>query len=398
MGFVSDVVGGVADVFGARNKFKPGEGTNPEQVKQVFGQGQDVYGQQQSLAQALQQQEALKAQTDILGALQATANGQGPNPALEQLKQTTGQNIQQATGMIASQKGINPALAARYALGSGAGANQQAAGQAATLAAQQQLAARGQAGDLASQMAQQRINQMQGMGGQNLQQQGILQGALAGQNQINAQVAQQNAAFGQQMLGGAIKGASAAFGAGGMGAAGGAGGSMPFLDNAMAQVGSNPTAAQINPYSFAQGGTIPEPASYLGKRMAGLNMKGGGPIPGQAQISGDSTRNDTVPIMASPGEIMLPRTVAQADNAPEAAAEFVAALKERSGGGKREMAEGGLVEAFKNWMSSKEEDSAEAGKGVAEEVSKKLPEAVMPRGAIQSQRERLRKMDEQTKD
>jgi len=363
MGFVSDVVGGVEDVFGARNKFKPGEGTNPAQVQQVFGQGQDVYGQQQSLAQALQQQEALKAQTDILGALQATAAGQGPNPALEQLKQTTGQNIQQATGMIASQKGINPALAARYALGAGAGANQQAAGQAATLAAQQQLAARGQAGDLASQMAQQRIAQMQGMGGQNLQQQGILQGALAGQNQISAQAAQQNAAFGQQMLGGAIKGASAAFGAGGM----------------------------------ANGGSVPEPASALGRRMAGLNMKGGGAIPGQAKVSGDSARNDTVPIMASPGEIMLPRTVAQADNAPEAAAEFVAALKERGGGGKREMAEGGLVEAFKNWMSSKEEDTAEAGKGVAEEVSKKLPEAVMPRSGIEMKRERLRRLDEETK-
>lgn len=390
-------MGFVSDALGLSNKFKAGEGTNPAQIQQVFGQGQDIYGQQQSLAQALQQQEALKAQTDILGRLQATAAGQGPNPALEQLRQTTGQNIQGATGMIASTKGINPALAARYALGAGANANQQAAGQAATLSAQQQLAAQGQAGDLASQMAQQRIGQLQGMGGQNLQQQGIQQGALAGQNQVNAGVAAQNAAWNQQLFGKALGGASAGLGALGMGgeAAGAAGG----LGGGAAASGYSLGDFQLTPPSFADGGRIPGPSSAFGKRISGLNMKAGGAIPGKASVAGDSPRNDTVPIMGSPGEIMLPRTVAQADNAPEAAAEFVAALKR--GEGKQtsqQMAEGGLVEAFKNWIASKGSDEPATGQGVAEEISKKLPSAVSPRGAIESQRERLRKIEEQTKE
>lgn len=60
----------------------------------------------------------------------------------------------------------------------------------------------------------------------------------------------------------------------------------------------------------------------------------GGKIPGKAEVEGDSPKNDTVPIMASPGEVVLPRTSAKD---PEKAAEFVEALnkqrEKKSGGG-----------------------------------------------------------------
>lgn len=59
----------------------------------------------------------------------------------------------------------------------------------------------------------------------------------------------------------------------------------------------------------------------------------GGPIPGEAKVSGNSEKNDTVPAMLSPGEIVLPRSVTMAKNAPEAAAKFVAEHLKKSSRG-----------------------------------------------------------------
>lgn len=58
----------------------------------------------------------------------------------------------------------------------------------------------------------------------------------------------------------------------------------------------------------------------------------GGPIPGQALAAGDNHRNDTVPAMLSPGEIVLPRSVSQSEDAPDKAAAFVAAVKAQKQG------------------------------------------------------------------
>lgn len=69
----------------------------------------------------------------------------------------------------------------------------------------------------------------------------------------------------------------------------------------------------------------------LGDRIGG-NLANGGTVGGQAAYSGDSGRNDTVPAMLSPGEIVLPRTVSQDEDAPERAKAFVAALKKQKGG------------------------------------------------------------------
>jgi len=69
---------------------------------------------------------------------------------------------------------------------------------------------------------------------------------------------------------------------------------------------------------YAQGGEVHDHA---------FCMVAGGNVPGQAQVSGDSTQNDTVPARLSPHEIVLPRSVAQAPNAPARAANFVAQTK-----------------------------------------------------------------------
>lgn len=98
--------------------------------------------QQQAFVNSLMAQQGTQA--GLINTLQQQAAGAGPNPAQQALAQATGRNIAQQTGMIASQKGINPALAQRQAAQNAAMASQQAAGQGALMQAQQQLAAQQQ--------------------------------------------------------------------------------------------------------------------------------------------------------------------------------------------------------------------------------------------------------------
>jgi hypothetical protein len=61
------------------------------------------------------------------------------------------------------------------------------------------------------------------------------------------------------------------------------------------------------------------------------DMKDGGHVPGMPEVDGakDTYKNDTVPAMLSPGEIVIPRSITMAENAPERAAEFVADILDK---------------------------------------------------------------------
>ena len=108
-----------------------------------LGQMQGLTGLGQTGAQNLQ---------NAYAQMQAVANGQGPNPAQAALNQATGNNIQQQAALMASQRGAgaNAGLLARQAAQQGANVQQQAAGQAAVMQANQQLAAMNQLGNLAN--------------------------------------------------------------------------------------------------------------------------------------------------------------------------------------------------------------------------------------------------------
>jgi hypothetical protein len=231
-------------------------------------------------------QNALNAQ------LQAAANGQGPNPALAQLQQTTQQNVANAAGTVASQRGINPALAARMAVDQGAGLNQQAAGQAAVMDANQQIAARQQLGQNLSATAQTQLGQQAGgvsalgtAGGLNLQSQGINAGVAqqntANQQQSNAIMAgqsAQNAGINAGLIGGVINAAGVAAG-------------------------------------MATGGEVPDTSgipsgvlhSYLDSLYGGM-FDTGGAVPNSPGTSGDSVLNGGAPPAKSgkPAPLMAP--------------------------------------------------------------------------------------------
>ena len=65
----------------------------------------------------------------------------------------------------------------------------------------------------------------------------------------------------------------------------------------------------------------------------------GGHVPGQAKVKGDSPKNDTVPAMLSPGEIVIPRSIVQSQKPEEKAADFVAKEIDKHG----KYAKGGTV-------------------------------------------------------
>lgn len=119
-----------------------------------------------------QQQEFAKA---LLAQMQG--NSPFPNVAGNLLNQAAAQNLQQNASMLASAKGVNPAMAAQIASQNAAQAGQKVAGQAATLQAQQQADAQRMYQNQLGQMAQ-----------TNLGQQGVDVKRQEMQNQLNGQI------------------------------------------------------------------------------------------------------------------------------------------------------------------------------------------------------------------
>lgn len=158
-----------------------------------------------------QQDTAYNNQSNLANQLLSQSQGQGPNPAQSQLAQNTGQNVQTQGAMMASQRGANsnPALIARQSAQQGAATQQNSVGQAATLQAQQSLAAQQAAAGIYQNQA---TNSLQGesiqQGGQAAQNTAVTQGQLGAQN-INSNVSGQNAQHSGNMLGNFLNGGGA---------------------------------------------------------------------------------------------------------------------------------------------------------------------------------------------
>lgn len=63
------------------------------------------------------------------------------------------------------------------------------------------------------------------------------------------------------------------------------------------------------------------------------DYRSGGSVSGMAKVAGDSLKNDTQPAMLSPKEIVLPRSITMAPDAPEKAKAFVEAILRKQGHG-----------------------------------------------------------------
>ena len=352
-----------------------------DQANQLYGQTQSGIAQQQAMANALAGQgtQGMGSQSALTAALQQQMAGQGPNPALAQLANTTGQNVANQAALMAGQRGAggNVGLMARQAAQQGAATQQQAVGQSAVLQAQQQLAAQKQLQDLAaSQVGQQQT----GLNALNQATQGAQQNTLSGINaQNNANVSMQgninasNAGMAQTNANNAARATSGLlanipvvgklFGADG--------GLVPNANHPMYDVANiyygnhyamgggveNVGAPQANTQSLfvpnssplgekkeqkkdgGGGEQIPSALSDAAEKLPAelesaastMMASKGAMVPGKAKVPGNSYKNDTVPAMLSAGEIVLPRSVTMSKDAPEKAAKFVADVLAKHG-------------------------------------------------------------------
>lgn len=374
MGFLAaaaPIVGAVGSLLGGagKNTAQVGPATGNAQftnqnLQPAINQGQTGFGTAESqIGNVFANQGTLAQQ------LAAQAQGQGPNIAQLQLQQATNRNIAQGAGLIGSQRGMNPALAARLIAQQTAAANQEAAGQSGLMRAQQQLAAQGalanvygQQGNLATaggQLANQNLSiNQQALSNQNQQ----IVGANEKAQTINAEAAQKNADVSGKLIGGLTSGLSGALAAGSTP-------STPSVDTS-ASINSGGGTGMISgnnynqsPSDFfglnkAHGGMIrgyneggdSEETDEAGKTIAKSIPKSaaeamanafkahggmmhdyrvGGHVPGKAKHPGDDERNDVVPAMLSKGEVVLPNSVTKAENAPDKAKEFMQAIMEQ---------------------------------------------------------------------
>jgi hypothetical protein len=246
----------ITNAFGGSNQYNATSGAGPNSAAQ---QATD----QTNFTNTQGQQGTLASQ------LLAQANGQGPNIANLQLQQATNQNNQSGAAAIASQRGMNPALAARIIANQTATNNQNAAGQSGVLRAQQQLAAQGAAANVLGQQA--------GESEANL---GRLTQAQTAATSTNANIAGQNAQTNANLTGGILGGLS-----GGLLAQGGEVESpQKHLQRLLISIGG-----KVNPMHLAVGGNVPHydlGTDYASEDSAAMPLSAG-IDPSHAQYGGD---------------------------------------------------------------------------------------------------------------
>lgn len=264
MGFVSDIWKGITGQNDSAHVNGPQTYDN---LGSLLSQTETSYNQ------------SMANQDQFAQALMAQMNGQGYNPAQAMLNQATNQNIAQQAGLAASQKGLNPAMAARLGAQNAGNIGQQMAGQAAVMQQQQGLDTQGQLGSLYNNMAANRLGALSDL-------RGYIQGRNAqqiGADTVNSGYDMENSKRNGAGWGSIITGGS----------------------NLLGGLGQAPQGRAFGGY--IEGGEAPMP--------------------------GDHPANDTVPTFLSPGEIVIPRSHA---NSPEDAKAFVDALmtddEKKSGG------------------------------------------------------------------
>lgn len=277
----------------------------------------DIYNANQNQLQGLQAQKDLNAQlagqngignqSSVFNQMQDVAKGQGFNPAQAMLAQQTGANTANQAALMAGQRGAsaNPALIARQAAMQGAANQQQAVGQGATLQANQSQNALNQMGSIAGQQVNQQLQGAQSFNNAAAGYQQNVLGNVGNQNQSNTAIQQGNQKTQSGLAGGLI----------------GAAGNMASMAGL--------------PKMMAQGGMIDDnaPKSRIGMYYKGgqVDFSSGGHVPGKAEVSGDSFKNDKVKALLSPKEIVIPRSITLSKNAPEKSAQFVAAILAKNG-------------------------------------------------------------------
>jgi hypothetical protein len=275
--------GGLQDLLGSKNTYH----VDPLNLNQFDYNEAMKKAQEAALGSINQGNAAGQNQATLNQQLMDQANGVGPSLAQLQLQQASDDNIKNQAGLIASQRGMNPANAARAIALSGANQGQQLANQSAQLRLQeqlqkQQLLAQGLASQRGQDIGQQGANASlfgltgqlnQGQNAQNMQNYYAAHG-------INAGVEAQNVA-GANQLGGQLIGAGSAILAGPVGA----------------KYAGGEVDTSLN---------LVSPGEKIIEPDGDVKSVGGTP-----RVPGDHPANDTVPVFLEDGTVVVPRSKAK---------------------------------------------------------------------------------------
>lgn len=216
------ILGTIGGALGLNNNYQAAgadiqPGTNAEQLNNEYAGVQRAFGNQEGMTNILAPQAGAGVANQNLLAeqLAGMTRGEGPNPALNQLHQATAENVANQAALMAGQRGssANAGLLARQAAQQGAKIQQDAAGQAATLQAQQQIAAQNnlanlagnqinQAGTAANTLNQARQNEQTILQNANTAANSAAVGMQSNINNVNAQTAAGNQGMAGKILGG----------------------------------------------------------------------------------------------------------------------------------------------------------------------------------------------------
>jgi len=271
-----------------------------DQMRRAEAQGQDIYGQQQNFANALYQR------SQGLG---------GPSIAEMQLQQSLNANRQDAARTLAGAgRGINPALARRLLMQQQGSLNQTAAGQAAILRAQEQQAAQTAYGSQLNNMRATETS-LYGTSGQLGLNQAKAQSELfEAQKARDLQLAIENQRAAQKASGQASSESEGQA-------------NRDATQRATATKAAGEAAVEA---AKAIKNTPPTPAAHGG--IIRKYAEGGKINAAMGKLTKmDNEKNDVIPAMLSPGEIVIPRSIVSAPNAPMAAHRFVEALLANKG-------------------------------------------------------------------
>jgi len=357
--------------FNVQNPLQPGQ-----LQSSASGVGNSLQSQQ-ALLQALQAQNGIGNQSQVYGQLQGIASG-AVNPAQAQFAQNTQANVANQAALMAGQRGAssNVGLIARQAAQQGAATQQQAVGQEATQQAQNQIAAIGQAGNLASTQAAQQIGATATNTQANLANQGQALGAAGQYNAAQAGLAGTQMQGQQALIGGALNGAGVALGhaAGGdivkMADGGDPAVAAPSVSGPASSFGqfmkgmgsTQQLGGQVNPLQSGMSslvsalgskksaganvampnGSVAGPSNNFGApqlQMPEMKAQGGatkdfrtgGKVDAtspkeKAVKGGNSYANDKIPAVLSEHEIVLPRSVTLSKDPVGDSAKFVASV------------------------------------------------------------------------
>lgn len=249
----------------------------PSEYSGGFARGQQFgFGELES-ARAVGEEQRRLAE-----ALRAQAEGRTPSLAGMQYARALEASQAAAASQLASARGLSPSQAQRLLLTQQSAARAAAAGKSAEMRLQEQQMAQANLANLLTQQRQ------------------------------------------QAMLGGQV--------------AGGLGQQAGQLGLAQQQLEQNRLIAEQEIRRQQEAAVERGVAAGVGGVFGALTSSKGGEIKGRAKFNGDTRTNDTVPALLSPGEIVLPRSVAQDEQAPEKAKKFVEAIKSRKKPGKQSIA------------------------------------------------------------